>query len=121
MRRDDGSAVVEFALVIPLVILVLIAALELVAVTRLQLEVVHAAREGARQAATNPDVEGAVTAVRASLPEVVASRATVTVERPHTVGASARVSVEVPHRFASVLFGGLAMTVTGRAVMRVER
>lgn len=121
MRRDGGSAVVEFALVLPLVVLVLVASVELVAVTRLQLEVVHAAREGARHAATSPNVEDAVAAVRSALPASVADRAVVTVERPHAVGAAARVSVRLPHRFAAVLFGGLAMDVTGRAVMRVEQ
>lgn len=121
MRRDHGSAVVEFAIILPLVLVVLIASVELIGVTRLQLEVVHAAREGARQAATSPNVEHAVAAVRAALPPGASERARVSVERPHAVGAAARVAVTVSHRFAAALFGGLAMDVTARAVMRVER
>lgn len=61
---ERGSAAVEFALVLPLVLLALLAAVEVVVVARTQLEVGHAAREGARQAATVPDVERAVTAAQ---------------------------------------------------------
>ena len=51
---------VEFALVLPLVLLVVFAAVEVAVVARTQLEVVNAAREGAREAATNPDPAAAV-------------------------------------------------------------
>ena len=66
MRREGGSAVAEFAIVLPLVLVVLLASVELVAVARIQLEVTQAAREGARQAATNVDPATAVEAVRAA-------------------------------------------------------
>ena len=55
IRRDSGSAVAEFAIVLPLVLVVLVASVELVSVARVQLEVTQAAREGARHAATNVD------------------------------------------------------------------
>ena len=83
MRREAGSAVAEFAIVVPLVLVVLLASVELVSVARLQLEVTHAAREGARRAATDVDPATAVGAVRAALPRSVASRARVSVTRPH--------------------------------------
>ena len=84
--RQEGSSVVEFAIVLPLVLLVLVASLELVAVTRVQLQVTHAAREGARQAATSPDTADSVQAVRNALPPSLADLARVTVERSHVVG-----------------------------------
>ena len=68
MRREAGSAVAEFAIVLPLVLVVLLTSVELVSVARMQLEVTQAAREGARQAATNVDPATAVTAVRSALP-----------------------------------------------------
>lgn len=111
----------EFAIVVPLVLVVLVASVELVSVARLQLEVTHAAREGARQAATDVDPAGAVTAARAALPDGVAARARVSVNRPHRVGAPAEVRVRVPYRFAASLFGGLDVEVSARAVMRVEQ
>lgn len=121
MPRDTGSAAVEFAIVIPLVIVVLLASVELVSVARLQLEVTNAAREGARRAATDVEPARAVEAVRAALPDAVASNVRVSVTRPHRVGAQAEVTVLLPHRFASALFGGLAVELRARAVMRVER
>ena len=112
---------VEFAIVVPLVFLFLVASLELVAVTRVQLQVTHAAREGARQAATSPDPADAVQAVRSALPPNLANRARVIVERPHVVGQQARVRVEISHRFAAFAFGGLVLDVGAQSVMRVER
>ncbi len=46
MRGGQGSAVVEFALVLPLVLVVLLGAVEVAVVARTQLEVSQAAREG---------------------------------------------------------------------------
>jgi len=121
MRREAGSAVAEFAIVLPLVLVVLLTSVELVSVARMQLEVTQAAREGARQAATNVDPATAVTAVRSALPSDLSGRARVSVTRPHRVGAQAEVRVRVPYRFASALFGGLAVELSARAVMRVEQ
>lgn len=111
----------EFALVLPLILVVLLGAVEVVVVARTQLEVGHAAREGARQAATAPDVERAVAAVRASLSEPAASAARVAVERQQHVGGTARVTVSVRHPVAVVFFGGFDVTLRSSAVMRVER
>ena len=112
---------VEFAIVLPLILLVLVASLELVAVTRVQLQVTHAAREGARQAATSPDPADSVQAVRSALPSHLADEARVTVQRPHVVGQQARVGVRIAYRFASFAFGGLVLNVGANSVMRVAR
>ncbi len=106
---------------LPLVLLLLLASLELVAVTRIQLQVTHAAREGARQAATSPDPADAVQAVRSALPAELSDQARVSVERPHVVGQQARVVVRIPYRFAGFAFGGLQLDLGARSVMRVER
>lgn len=111
----------EFALVLPVVLLLLLATVEVVVVARTQLDVGHAAREGARQAATVPDVERAVAAARRSLPTGIAGSARVTVERQHHVGGTARVTVSVTHPVVAPLFGGFDVTLRSSAVMRVER
>ena len=121
IRSQRGSAVAEFAIVIPLVLVVVLASVELVAVARLQLEVTSAAREGSRRAATDVDPAEAVAAARAALPTPLAADARVSVTRPHRVGAQAEVRVVVPYRFAAPLFGGLAFELSSRAVMRVEQ
>lgn len=117
---DRGSAVVEFALVLPLVLLLLVGLVEVALVARTQLEVVNAAREGAREAAASPDPADPVRAARAALGDAGAS-ALVTVRRPDAVGRLAEVRVALPYRVAAPLFGGVRVEVKARAVMRVER
>jgi Flp pilus assembly protein TadG len=118
---DGGSAAIEFALVLPLVILVLVASIEVLAVARSQLQLTHAAREAAREAASTPDPSAAVAAARSALPGDLASRAEVTVEREHRVGGKAVATIVVRHRLAASLFGGIDLPLRSRAVMRVEK
>jgi hypothetical protein len=115
-----GNAVVEFAVIFPLVVLVLLGSVEVTVAARTQIEVVAAAREGARHAAVDPDPAGAAAAVRAALGEA-GDDARVSVVRPQVVGAAAEVTVRLPHRFAAPVLGGVTVNLIGRAVMRVER
>jgi hypothetical protein len=115
-----GSAVVEFALVVPIVLALVLGLVEVALVARTQLEVVNAAREGARQAAASPDPADAAKAVRNVLGES-GSSARVSVRRPDVVGSLAEVRVALPYRVAAPLFGGLAVEIAARAAMRVER
>jgi Flp pilus assembly protein TadG len=118
--QERGSATVEFALVIPIVLLVLFTLVEVVVVGRVQIELLGAARQGARVAATNPDPGVAVDAVHAALGENLANEVIVTVERPAVVGREAVVSLSLTHRLASALFGGVPVDLAARSVMRVE-
>lgn len=111
---------VEFALVLPLVLLVLLVVVEVAIVARTQLEVTQAAREGARQAATEPGTDQAIAAVQRALGSA-GGDARVSVSRDGHVGGSAEVVVHLPHRVASPLLGGVEVTLVGRAVMRVEQ
>jgi hypothetical protein len=115
-----GSAVVEFALVFPLAVIVLLVVVEVGVIGRAQIELVAAAREGARHAAVDPDPARAAHAVKAALGRQ-GDRARVSVTRPQAVGAPAEVTVLLPHVVASPVFGGFTLDLTARAVMRVER
>ena len=117
--NDGGSAAVEFALVLPLVLLVLLAVTQVAVVARTQLEIASAAREGARRAATAPDPAEAVEAVRRALGPEAAARVRVQVRRPHVVGRPAEVIVTLPVRLVGL--GGMTVDVRSKAVMRVER
>lgn len=112
---------VEFALVLPLVFVVVLGVVEVALVARAQLEVGQAAREGAREAATSPEPERAVDAVRAALGPAHRDTARVSVVRDHRVGGRAEVVVVITHQVAAPLFGGMTTRLEGRAVMRVER
>lgn len=111
---------IEFALVIPLVVLVLFAVVEVAVVARTQLELTNAAREGAREAATVVDPGRAVAVARGALGSL-GPRAVVSVRRPHVVGRQAEVTIRLRHRLAAPLFGGVSIELRSRAVMRVER
>lgn len=110
----------EFVLVLPLIVLVLVACLEMAALARARMTVTAAAREGARVAATHPDPAEAATATRDAL-GTLGSDARITVTRPHVVGRPAVVEVEVPQRLQAPILDGMSVTLRGSATMRVER
>ena len=97
-----------------------VAEVEVAVVARIQIEVVGAAREGARVAATSPDPELALAAARAALGSRGAG-ARVSVRRPHVVGQPAVVTVVLDYRLRLPLLGRFSVPLSGRAVMRVER
>jgi Flp pilus assembly protein TadG len=120
MRGEEGTAVVEFALVLPLVLVLLFGIVEVAVIARTEIQLVHAAREGAREAAASPDSSRAASAVRVALGSQAAN-ARISVRRPATVGEPATVSVSLPYRVAAPIFGGFTVTLTSKATMRVER
>lgn len=106
---------------VPLVVLVLVAGLQVVSVSRARVELGGAAREGARVAATAPDPARAVAAVQAALPPAMRERARVSVSRPSVVGEPARVVVRVRHPLGLPFPPGTGVELSASAVMRVER
>jgi Flp pilus assembly protein TadG len=120
MRVEGGTAVVEFALVLPLVLVLLLGIVEVAVIARTELQLVHATREGAREAAASPDSSRAAAAVRSALGSR-SSQARIVVRRSSIVGEPATVSVSLPYRVAAPIFGGFSVTLTSKATMRVER
>jgi len=112
---------VELFLVLPVVILVVVASLQLVGVARARIELQSAAREGARVAATTPDPSWAVEAVLASLPPGMRDRVRISVERPARVGAVASVTVSIRHLLGRPFPDDLGVDLSVRATMRTER
>lgn len=117
---ERGSSTVEFALLVPAIVLVIVALAEVVAVGRIQFELMNAAREGARVAATVPDPDAAVDRTRSALGPGLADGTIVSVRRPGVVGAEASVEVSYSHRVVGYLLGGASVELRSRAVMRVE-
>ena len=111
----------ELALTIPTLIIVLLAMLEVIVVARLQLELVAAAREGSRVAATVVDPAAAVQATREAVGPVLADQIRVEVTRPTVPGRLAEVRVSLRHSLTTPLLRWVTVDLSGRAVMRVER
>ena len=120
MSRESGSAAVEIALLLPLIVVLLLAVAEVAVVARTQVELVNAAREGARVAAVNPEPADAVKAVQQALGDL-SDEARISVIRPHVVGDSASVSITLNHRLIPFLFGGTSVDLRATAAMRVEQ
>lgn len=117
---DHGSATVELALLVPLVLVLLIVIVEVAVVARYQIELVAAAREGARVAATSPDPADAIDAVRTAIGER-GNEARIGVHRPHVVGRKAAVDIALSYEIRVPLLGSFRVPLAARAVMAVER
>lgn len=103
MTRDDrGQATVEFALVLPLLLLVIVGGLQLVLVTRNQVLLVNSARAAARVAATTGDLAAISKSGREASPGLRSERLTFEVsgervpEKLVTVRAIYRQPVRIP-------------------------
>lgn len=95
--RDGGQATVELVLTLPFVALALLLVVQVVLVAHAQLAVQHAAREGARAAAVDPDPAAATAAALAGPLPATGTRVTVA---PPSDG---RVRVVVVHRLVTDL------------------
>ena len=112
---------VELFLVLPVLVLAAMAAIQVVGITQARLELVAAARDGARVAATTPDPSRAVEAVMASLPPEIRERARISVERPDRVGVPALVTIRVHHRLGAPFPATVGVDLTASASRRTER
>ncbi|HEX9123749.1 MAG TPA: TadE/TadG family type IV pilus assembly protein [Actinomycetota bacterium] len=118
-----GSATVEFALVMPVLLLVCLALVQVGVFARDQLLVVQASRAGARQAAVDPDDASVRAAAAMAAPGLEAGRLEIVVERAGGRGEPVRVTVgyvdpvRVP--LAGLLFPSEAH-LAAEAVMRQE-
>ena len=121
LKAERGSVTVEFFLVLPMVILVLVAGLQVVGVAKARVELIGAVREGARVAATSPDPARAVDAVQAALPLSVRDRVRISVSRLGVVGKQARVSATFRYQLVAPLSTDMGVDISASAVMLVER
>lgn len=119
---DGGQATVELALCLPVVALVLAAVIEVGALASDQARLWHSAREAARVAAVDPDVNDvAAAAVAAGLEDVEL------VVRPQPTyriqGGPVTVELSYKPRPGFILLAPLVerMTLSARATMRVEQ
>jgi TadE-like protein len=119
---ERGQATVELALLLPLVALLLLGLVQVAVVARDQVLVVHAAREAARAAAVDPDVDAARRAAEQAGP-LTADRLTVDVAGRGEAGSRVRVVVSYIEPLRLPLLGAALgdVTLSSSATMRVER
>ena len=115
---ERGQATVEFALILPLVVFLLLAILQTALVVRDYVGVVHAAREAARAASVDRDPGAPVAAARRVLRE-----ANVNLGPRPAVGGPLRVEVHYVSHTDLPLVGALFPdpSLSATAVMRTER
>lgn len=112
----------ELALVLPLVAVLALVLLQVVLVVRDQVLVIHAAREGAREAAVDPEPGAARRAALASA-SFVAGRMEVDVTGRGSQGSRVQVTVRYSSPTDLPMVGPLVgdVALSGSATMRVER
>jgi Flp pilus assembly protein TadG len=120
-RNDSGTAAVEFALVLPLLLVIALAMIQVGLLVRDRLLVEDAARAGARQASLASDPAAIMGAARRAAPGLDSSHLSVRVSRaggrgqPVTVTVDYASVIRVP--FVAWLLGrwvGMRSTVTDR-------
>jgi hypothetical protein len=118
---ERGQATVEAALVLPLVVLLLLAVVQVGLLVRAEVLVTHAAREAARSAAVDPDPQAAIRAA-ALATTLDAHRMTVRVDGRKGPGSRVKVDITYTAPTDVPLIGGLIGDVTlhASATMRVE-
>lgn len=119
LREEKGAVAVEFALVLPILLVLLIGIMEFSLLFNAQITVTSAAREGARSMALHKNVATARTDVKAAFflsPGLTDAQITVS-PTTCTVGALSTTTVRYPYHLITGLFGD-SITLTGKAAMR---
>lgn len=119
-RRERGAAAVEFALVLPVLLLLVLGLVEFSRVYNIQISLSNAAREGARTMAIHDDAGQARTAAIAAAPSitpaVAAGQIAVT---PASCAAGGTVDVTIRYDVDLMTgFFGATLPLTGIGVMR---
>jgi Flp pilus assembly protein TadG len=119
-RDERGAAAVEFALVFPLLILVLFGVVEYGAVYNAQLQITGAAREAARELAVTGDAGAARSAALDAAPALVPALAPNDIAFSSATcspGADITVTISYAKPFLTGLFGA-TVDLTGVATRR---
>jgi Flp pilus assembly protein TadG len=121
--NERGSAVVEFALVLPLVLVMSLAIVQIGLLVKDQVLVGEAARAGAREASVNADDEKVRQAVASAAVGLDGTKLGVTIAREGGAGSAVTVTVDyqapVDIPLVTWLFPG-TVNLRGTAVMRQE-
>jgi Flp pilus assembly protein TadG len=120
LANDRGAAAVEFALVLPVLVLLVLGLVEFSRVYNIQISISNAAREGARTMAIENDPAIAQSAAIAAAPSVnpgVTSSQVSVSPADCSPGATVTVTITYPVSLMTGFFG-TDIPLTGEGVMR---
>ena len=118
-RGEHGAAAVEFALIVPLLVVLVFGVIEFGRVFNVQISLTGAAREGARNMAIHKNVADAKDAAWKAAPSVPGLSASNIAISPSTCVAGAKTTVTVTYTvdFLTGYFGA-NIPLTGKGVMQ---
>jgi Flp pilus assembly protein TadG len=120
---ERGTSAIEFALVLPLLLLLLLALVQVGVLAHDQLVLTQASRAGAREAAVGPSAGAVDEAVRNAAVGLDGERLRVEIVRAGARGSPVTVSLTYEAPIATTLAGWLfpdSVTLRGSATMRQE-
>jgi Flp pilus assembly protein TadG len=132
LRSESGQALVEFALVLPVLVLAMMMVLEFGKVFNYWQDEAHLANQAARLAAVDQNPGGGTLQqyiqAQADAPELknggtdsVASPAKVCITPGSAVGDPVKATVTISYKWLPILGGVASTNISGSATMRMER
>ncbi len=120
-RPDPGQALLEFAVVLPLLLFILAGFLDLGRAIYYYNVVASAAREGARYGITDPDNTALIRQVAAARAvNVGIDESQISVACSGTCKIGETISVTVPYTFQPITLYFLPIPLTGKSTMTIE-
>jgi Flp pilus assembly protein TadG len=124
LKNQRGQAIVEMALILPLLLMLLMGMMEMGRIGNAYLTATHAARHGARYGAVGGSNTEITNKVLQAAPSFDPSKVTVTIEPQNRgVGDDITVSVVYPIQLIAPLISGIVgnpVLVTSKVIMRLE-
>jgi Flp pilus assembly protein TadG len=117
-QREEGAAIVEFALVAPLLVLLLFGIIQFGRVFNAKVTYTHAAREAVRVVAVTGDATAAETAASNASQDL--NPATLTVVIDDCSDGEATANVSAPFELEIPFFGNPTLDIGGSATMTCE-
>ncbi|WP_022887198.1 TadE/TadG family type IV pilus assembly protein [Glaciibacter superstes] len=126
LRAERGAVAVEFALLLPVLVVLLVGILEFGVAYGAQISITGAARDGARTMAIESDPARTRNAVRAAAPAldptITDSQISITTSAGALMnvckpGETTTITVTYPYTFLTGMFGA-TVTMSGKAAMR---